>query len=262
MYHQSFHQSHHEGAYQSRHIDDFADAVDAGFSFAFQPIVAMESLEILGHEALVRGLDGSSAASVISAIAPDNLYGFDQACRMRALELAARLAVDGDIHLNCSAIDPDNLPLTIEATRESVQRLDIEPSRVVLEFGNLERLGNPRQLDATRSQVERAGFRVLADNIGTLEVGLKRLVVFKPEYAKLDRSLIRGIPESPRRQAIVHGLVATCCALGIKLIAGGIETEGERSWLYSAGVRIAQGFLFARPEFERAPTSIMAARAA
>jgi len=257
-----FEHQYQQTGFQSTAYVDFTDVVDAGFSFAFQPIVSMDSLQIIGHEALVRGLDGASAASVISAIAPDNQYGFDQACRIRALEMAARLSVDGNIHLNCSAIDPDNLPLSIEATRECVERLGIAPARVVLEFGNLERLGNPRQLDATRAQVESAGFRVLADNIGTQEVGLKRLVVFKPEYAKLDRSLIRGITDSPRRQAIVHGLVATCRALGIKLIAGGIESESERSWLHEAGVRIAQGFLFARPAFEQAQTSIEAACAA
>jgi len=234
-------------SYATAVFNDCSEAVDTGFSFAFQPVMEMESRKIFAHEALVRGLAGESAATVIGAIQPENRYYFDQACRMRAIKAAAQRGIATSLHLNCSEVAPDNLALSIDATVECALEHGIEPQDVVLEFSNLETLGNPRQLDKTREMAHAAGIRVLADNIGAGEVGLKRLAVFRPDFAKLDRSLIRGIEISPRRQAIVQGVIATCKALGIEVIATGIERQEEMDWLAAAGVKLAQGFLFARP---------------
>lgn len=228
-------------------LSDCTEALDSGFRFAFQPIVDRSDGSITGYEALVRGLNGESAASVIAAIGPEKRQAFDQACRVRALETAARLDLVGDLHLNCSRITPANLESAIAATRSCALDNGIDPSRVVLEFGELEPLGNPRQLDNAHRVARAAGFRVLADNVGAGEVGLKRLAVFRPRYAKLDRSLVAGVDASPRRQAIVHGVIATCRALGIDVIAAGVETEAEAGWLVQAGIGLAQGYLFGAP---------------
>jgi len=239
-------------------FSDFGEVVDTSFGFAFQPLVEIESGKIIGHEALVRGLSGESAATVIEAIRPENRYYFDQACRMRALRAAARRGVESALHLNCSEISPDNLAISFDTTVECARENRIDAGRVVLEFGNLEMLGNPRQLDKTREMAHQAGFRVLADNVGAGEVGLKRLAVFRPDFAKLDRSLIRAIDTSARRQAIVHGVMATCQALGIEAIATGIERTEELRWLEAAGVRLAQGFLFGRPSTSGATSTKVA----
>lgn len=234
-------------AYSSAVFSHCTEVVDTGFSFAFQPVVDTHSRVTVGHEALVRGLSGESAATVLDAIRPENRYYFDQACRMRALKDAARRGLDAAIHLNCSQISPENLALSISATVETAREHGISPHRVVLEFGNLEMLGNPRQLDKAREMAHAAGLRVLADNIGVGEVGLKRLAVFRPDFAKLDRSLIRGIDSSARRQAIVLGVIATCKALKIEVIATGVERKEEMDWLKDSGIRLAQGFYFAHP---------------
>jgi len=233
-------------------VSDCTEAVDSGIRFAFQPIYDRRDGRRIGYEALVRGLRGESAATVIAAIRPANRYAFDQACRMRALETAARLGLEGDLHLNCSRITPDNVAVAVATTRECAVAHGIDPGRIVLEFSNLELLGNPRQLDDAHRIARAARFRVLADNIGSGEVGLKRLAVFRPSYAKLDRSLIRGIEASPRRQAIVHGILATCRALDIEVIATGIENRAEADWLERAGVRLAQGYLFGAPSLRPA----------
>lgn len=234
-------------AYTRAVFSDCSEAVGMGFSFAFQPVVDAKSLQVIGHEALLRGISGESAASILDAIQPENRYHFDQACRMRALKAAAGRGIATAIHLNCSQVAPDNLALSIEATLEAAREHGVPADRIVLEFSNLEMLGNPRQLDKAREMAHAAGFRVLADNVGVGEVGLKRLAVFRPDFAKLDRSLIRGIHTSARRQAIVHGVIATCKSLGIEVIATGVECGREMAWLKSAGIALAQGFYFARP---------------
>jgi len=232
---------------------DCAEAIDSSFSFAFQPVVDLDTMRIVGHEALVRGLSQESAESVIAAIRPENQYLFDQACRIRALELAIKLNITGLIHLNCSHITPENIDTTLATMKAWAQRCGIEPKRVVLELNDLNAFNCPRQLNDVRKKTRAAGFKLLADRYGASEAGLKRLAVLKPDFVKLDRSLICDIDRSVRRQAIVQGIVATCRMLGVEIIASGVERPEETDWLQNAGIKFGQGFLYARPAFEAAP---------
>ena len=63
------------------------------FTMAFQPIINCQSQQIFGYEALVRGLKNESAFSIISQVNDDNRYLFDQLCRVKAISLAAKLAL-------------------------------------------------------------------------------------------------------------------------------------------------------------------------
>ncbi len=229
-------------------FNDYADVIDVGISFAFQAVVDTEGQSTLGHEALVRGLNGESAHEIIASVRPENLFFFDQACRMRAIADADRAGLEGSLHLNCTEVDADTMELALSATAAAVANSRLDPSQVVLEFSTLARLGNPRQLADVRARANAYGFRVLADNFGLGEAGLKRLAVLRPEFVKLDRELISSVHVSPRRQAMVCGVVATCKALGITVIAAGVECAAEVAWLVEAGVDQFQGFYFARPE--------------
>jgi EAL domain-containing protein (putative c-di-GMP-specific phosphodiesterase class I) len=64
------------------------------FTMAFQPVVDFGEHRIYAFEALVRGLDGRGAQFVLSEVNDKNLYAFDQACRVKATELAASLGMD------------------------------------------------------------------------------------------------------------------------------------------------------------------------
>ena len=71
------------------------------FTMAFQPIVDLACGQIWGYEALVRGPTGESAASILAQVTEQTLYKFDQACRVRAIELAgSMLPRDGDVMLS------------------------------------------------------------------------------------------------------------------------------------------------------------------
>lgn len=229
-------------------LDDYLAVLDVGIRFAFQPLVDDSSGRTVGHEALVRGCHGESPAQIIASVRPENLFYFDQACRLGAIREAGRLGLEGDLHLNCTEINPGNLEMALESTARAVNAAGFRHQQIVLEFNSLDRLGNPRQLSEVRSRANAYGFRVAADNFGTGEVGLKRLAVLRPEFVKLDRELIAGIQGSLRRQAMVLGVLASCKALGIEAIASGVEHEAELDWLRAAGVAQFQGYYFGRPE--------------
>ena len=83
--------------------------------------------------------------------------------------------------------------------------------------------------------------------------GLNLLAEFQPDIIKLDMALVRGIDADPVRQAIVRGILGVCAALRIEVIAEGVQTHEEFALLDGMGIRLFQGYLFARPGFESLP---------
>ena len=71
-----------------------------GFTMAFQPILRLSRREVFAHEALVRGHEGQGAPFVFEHVDAATRYQFDQACRVKAIELASRLAVPGYVSIN------------------------------------------------------------------------------------------------------------------------------------------------------------------
>ena len=63
--------------------------------------------------------------------------------------------------------------------------------------------------------------------------------------------LIRNIHQNGPRQAVIHGIIRTCSDLGIDIIAEGVESREEYSWLKEQGIRLYQGYFFGRPTFEK-----------
>lgn len=229
-------------------LDDYMAVLDVGIRFAFQPVVNRTTGETVGYEALVRGCSGESPSQIIASVRSDNLFYFDQACRLGAIREASRQGLKGDLHINCTEVDPENLEAALSSTADAVKAAGFRAERIVLEFNALERLGNPRQLAQVRARANHYGFRIAADNFGTGEAGLKRLAVLRPEFVKLDRELISGIHNSVRRQAMTLGVLASCKALGVTVIASGVELAAEAAWLSEAGVEGFQGYYFGRPQ--------------
>src|SRR5690606_35642082 len=70
-----------------------ADLLDFDIRMAFQPIVDARDRSVYGYEALVRTVEGGGAAEVLAGVEPRQLYRFDQTCRVKAIETAARLGL-------------------------------------------------------------------------------------------------------------------------------------------------------------------------
>src|SRR5690606_6996994 len=75
---------------------------ELGFAFtmAFQPIVDIRTRQTFAQEALVRGVQGESAGSILAKVSEQNIYQFDQACRVKAIEMASRVGVDSLLSIN------------------------------------------------------------------------------------------------------------------------------------------------------------------
>lgn len=229
-----------------------ADPLQFEFSYAFQPIVDVQARRVFAHEALVRGPAGEPASSVLSRVTADNRYSFDQACREKAIRIAASLNLESHLSINFLPNAIYRPEVCIRSTLQAAARHGFPVERIIFETVEGEQVSDGKWLAEILSEYKRIGFKTAIDDFGAGFAGLNLLADFQPDMVKLDMALIRGIDHSPARRAIVAGVVSMCGQLAIEVIAEGIETRDEAQCLSDLGIRLMQGYWFGRPEFERA----------
>lgn len=223
------------------------------FSFAFQPIVNSRSREIVSYEALVRGINGEPAGEIFSRLDSDNLYRFDQACRVGAIRKAAELGLTQNVNINFlpnAVYDPR---LCIRTTLAAAEEYNFPIDKIVFEVVEVEQVMDKRKLTEIIEVYSQMGFRTAIDDFGAGYAGLNLLAEYQPHIIKLDRYLINDIDNHLARQAIVRGIIQVCEELEIELLAEGVENATEYRWLADAGIHLFQGYYFARPGFECLP---------
>ncbi len=230
------------------------DALDFEFSMAFQPIVDLRDNSIFAYEALVRGCDGSGAAAILGKVNEQNRYAFDQACRVKAVELASRLKIPCFVSINFLPNAVYQAATCIRATLEAARRFGFPTERLIFEITENEELVDKEHLKSIIREYRLKGFKTAIDDFGAGYSGLNLLAEFQPDIIKLDMTLIRGICINPVRQAIVQGILGVCKALNIEVIAEGVETDAELQQLLALGINYFQGYLFAKPEYEALPS--------
>ena len=224
--------------------------LDFGFEYAYQPIVDVQRRTIYAHEALVRGPQGESAASVLAQVNDNNRYRFDQACRVKAIKGASALGMTESLSINFlpNAIYKPELCIRTTLAAARVHGFPLE--RIIFEVTECERVEDGPWFAEILREYKRCGFKTAIDDFGAGYAGLSLLADFQPDLIKLDMGLIRNLDTDQSRRAIVGHLVRMCEEMGIQVIAEGVETTGERDALRDAGIYLMQGYLFARPSFQ------------
>jgi EAL domain-containing protein (putative c-di-GMP-specific phosphodiesterase class I) len=230
-----------------------APAPHALYSYAFQPIVDTVTASIFSYEALIRGPNGESAASVFERIAGAALHQFDGDSRVAAMQLARRLGLGCKLNLNFLPHSLYTCPDSLQRMLAAARATGIEPERLILEVTEEEAVHDPAAFARAINELRRSGVNLAIDDFGAGYAGLAMLADFQPDIIKLDMKLVRGIDGHGPRQAIVRAVGQACTDLGIDVIAEGIETPAEWRWLEDSGIRLFQGHLFGRPEFESLP---------
>jgi len=220
------------------------------FSFAYQPIVDTEIGAIFAYEALVRGRCGESAGSVLSQIPADQMYRFDGAARVSALELAAGLGLRVRLSLNFLARSLEQFPDAINLTVDAARKAQVPLDNVILEVTEGEAVHDPKGFAERMNEYRAQGILFAIDDFGAGYAGLGLLAEFQPDIVKLDMHLVRNIDSKGPRQAIVRAVVQVCDDLGIDVVAEGVETKAEYHLFRRIGVHLFQGYYFGRPAFE------------
>jgi EAL domain-containing protein (putative c-di-GMP-specific phosphodiesterase class I) len=220
------------------------------FTMAFQPILDLQLHTIDAHEALVRGPNGEGASTILGQVNDENRYAFDQACRVKAIELATSLRLEGRLNINFLPKAVYEPKACIRLTLETARRTGFPLDRLTFEFVETEEIFDKNHILSIIEEYRRHGFQIALDDFGTCYSGLVRLADLGPDIIKLDRALIKDCDQSRTLLRIVASMVSLGAELGIKVVAEGVERREEVDALRSVGVRFVQGFYFARPIFQ------------
>ncbi|MDZ7805229.1 EAL domain-containing protein [Thiohalophilus sp.] len=214
-----------------------------------QPIVDVSQRRVVSYEALVRGSEGEPAPWVLDQVNDSNRYRFDQTCRVKAVKLASELGLKVNLNINFFPNAVYQPEVCIQTTLEAANTYNFPTDQIVFEITEGEQVEDHQHLIDIVNECHRLGFSMAIDDFGAGYSGLNLLAEYQPDIIKLDRQIISDIQRQLPKQAIVEGIVHTCSKLGVELVAEGVEELEEIRWLRNAGIRLFQGFWFARLAF-------------
>jgi diguanylate cyclase (GGDEF)-like protein len=222
----------------------------------YQPIVRLDTREVVGLEALcrLRAEDGTMrAASEFYEAASDAQVASRLTERMLSIVatdiqawLAQGLAVR-HVGINVSSADFYGGKL-VEQLTGAFDRANVPLSHVTLEVRESVSAGSrdhiiAREIKALRSR----GLRVALDDFGTGCASLTHLLTVPVDIIKIDKSFVARLAPGDRSAAIIDGLISIASKLGIEVVAEGIETADQVSQLLEHGCNLGQGYFYARP---------------
>lgn len=135
----------------------------------------------------------------------------------------------------------------IDNVAATVRDYEIEAGQIVIEITENVFMRDSAHMIALLHQLRKLGLRIAIDDFGTGFASLSYLNQLPVDGIKIDRTFISGIDNADRNSAITRGVLIIAKELGIRTIAEGVETEGEREFVVIHGSDLMQGYLFCRP---------------
>ncbi len=223
------------------------------FSYALQPIVSIHTGVVFGYEALLRDVERADFDSIAAVF--DNAYedgvlplvnrllllrAFDEFISRVPVGSAARLFFNIDNRVLEQGLDCREI-------KQSVQHLGGDPKRLCIEVSEQTPLP-PGAYDSQQfPELRSCGVSVALDDFGTGYSGLQALYRSSADLIKIDRFFVTDIDVDATKHLFVTNLVGLAHAMGLRVVAEGIETEREFYMCRDIGCDYVQGYLVARP---------------
>lgn len=222
-----------------------------GISCRAQPIIRLHSGRVLGHELLCRGPAGSPLEQPLALFSAAERAGavveLDEECRRVLLWEAATLADQGLFFVN---VHPEAILRSRSLSSVSLERLaelGLTPAQVVLEIAEGYTIGDYCEFSRRLGELREAGFQIAIDDFGAGYAGLNALIRIRPQYLKIDRSIIANLSTDAFSRDLLAKVVELARTTLIQIVAEGIETEEQLDRLLDLGVELGQGYLLGRP---------------
>jgi diguanylate cyclase (GGDEF)-like protein len=225
------------------------------FVLHYQPKIDLRSGHITGAEALIRwqhptrGLVGPnqfiSLAEERGLIVALGEWVLQEACRQNtAWQQAGMEALP--IAINLSAVHFKQSTL-LHSVQQTLQDHGLSADYLELELTESSIMQDAAATIAIMDQLKQVGVVLALDDFGTGYSSLSQLKGLPLDNLKLDQSFVRGLPQDSDDLAICTAVIAMGRALGLKVIAEGVETPAQLAVLRALGCDVGQGYLFARP---------------
>ncbi|SOC41856.1 EAL domain-containing protein [Ureibacillus acetophenoni] len=225
----------------------------------FQPIVNIQNGDTFAFEALNRPLQSvlfENTDHFYEFVGQTNIvFPFEQFCRNISLKrFTERLTFQKDQNFNLFINIHPHVLLDKNyhsgETFKFIKELGIQPEQVVFELTERSAVTDFNEFKRVLSHYRKQGYRIAIDDVGSGYNSLKTLIYLKPEFIKLDRSLIQNIDLNEAGQSLVSLIHDYAEQSQTKIIAEGIERLEELNYLQSVGIQYAQGYALGRPNQE------------
>jgi EAL domain-containing protein (putative c-di-GMP-specific phosphodiesterase class I)/GGDEF domain-containing protein len=217
----------------------------------FQPVVRVDTLEVVAHEGLSRCAFMPANISILDLLELARVEG-----RLAELELhAARTlcnafeaqSAPGRLLVNLSAHAILHGSLRPDDVLSALSSCGLDPARVTIEVTERDAVENPARLAHALGYLRAHGMRIALDDFGNGHSNFEMWNEIHPDVVKIDRYLIHGVSRSAGRLAIVRSLCQVAESLGTDLVGEGVEDPADLRVLRDLGIPYAQGFLIGRP---------------
>ncbi len=249
----------------------------SAFSLVYQPIVALDTWELSGFEALIRwphpewGMMQPSQFITLAeetgqiiaigawvlrratvdivrlrraAAAPPRPRRAPQDLPLDEDRPAGRRDLTVSVNVSARQFADASFPETV---RQAIASSGLEPQAIMLELTESALLRRDERLHSELAELKGIGVKLAIDDFGTGYSSLSYLRDLPIDVVKMDKSFVEGIADSDQRLALAEGIIQIAKTLSLDVVAEGIETEVQRDLLSSMGCHYGQGFLLAMP---------------
>ncbi|NMG16667.1 EAL domain-containing protein [Aromatoleum bremense] len=222
---------------------------------AYQPKVDLLTGEVVGSEALCRwrhpelGLVSPGEfipiAEESGLILPIGRWVLETACAQ------ARRWIDDGIDYRSVAVNVSPLQFfrddLVADVAALLSRYRLEPASLMLEITESALMGNPARAIVMMQQLKAIGVKLAIDDFGTGYSSLSALKRFPIDYLKIDRAFVTDLTTNASDAAIAVSIISLAHSLNLRVIAEGVETEGQVLYLRGRGCDEMQGYHFSPP---------------
>ncbi|MGC3895802.1 putative bifunctional diguanylate cyclase/phosphodiesterase [Pseudomonas urmiensis] len=230
-------------------------AIDEGQLLVYyQPKLCLRTGRLHAAEALVRwqhpqlGMvppgEFIGLAEETGLIAPMGEFVLRQACWQACEWLREGLQIRVSVNLSVYQLRQGKL---ISLVRQVLEETGLAPHLLELELTESQLLDSVEHIIATFEQLHELGVKLAIDDFGTGYSSLSYLKRFPVDYVKIDQAFIRGLHEGSQDAAITRAIIVMAQSLGLGVVAEGVETNEQLSFLREQGCDEAQGYLISRP---------------
>lgn len=223
-------------------------------TLSYQPIVNIEQRKILGFEALLRWnhmllgqispLEFIPIAEETGLIIPIGKWIIEKAVS----DCVSWHESDPSLYVsvNISAKQFEHLDFT-EMVQNTINRYNIQPTHLKLEITESTAMTNAEIVASKLESLNNVGVETFLDDFGTGYSSLSYLKKFPIKRLKIDQSFVRDINKDSNQEAIIKAIIALAKSLNMKVIAEGVESQAQLSFLFEQGCLKMQGYLFGKP---------------
>jgi diguanylate cyclase (GGDEF)-like protein len=231
-----------------------SDPDGGGLSLVYQPQIEISSGMVVGIEALLRWQHPTRGAmcpeELIRVAEPSSVmrlltrWVLEQAVQKAAMWSDAGVRVRMAVNVSVRDLHSGDI---VEEIEDLLTRNGVPPHRLQLEITESALMADPHRAIATLTRLHRLGVGIALDDFGTGYSSMQHLRRLPLSEVKIDRSFVSGMAEDADDRAIVRSIIELAGALGLRVVAEGVEEERAWRLLHLAGCDVGQGWFYSHP---------------